>query len=88
MVKFVAVEGRLFPTCNKKGFSTYNEQEKFLGVISMTKEKNINATAEQDRFADEVMTDDELEQLAGGVGGKMYDPFGRHDEDPYGTTGK
>ena len=54
----------------------------------MTKEKNINAIAEQDKFADEVMTDDELEQVAGGVGGKMLETFGRHDEDPYGTTGK
>lgn len=53
----------------------------------MTEEKNINATTEQDKFADEVLTDDELENVAGGVGGKMVD-FGDRSSDFYGTTGK
>ena len=54
----------------------------------MTEEKNINASAEQDKFADERLTDKELENAAGGTHGKMYEPFGRNDEVPYGTTGK
>ena len=67
----------------------------------MTEEKNIDASAEQDKFADERLTDKELENAAGGTHGKMYEPFGRHDHDnfltggggtgklpPPGTTGK
>ena len=54
----------------------------------MTEEKNIDASAEQDKFADERLTDYELDNVAGGVGGKMYETFGRNDEVPYGTTGK
>ena len=49
----------------------------------MTEEKNINATAEKNKSADELLSDDELENVAGGTGGKMYEPFGRgrHDYD-------
>ena len=67
----------------------------------MTKEKNINANAVKDKFADELLTDDELDNVAGGTGGKMYETFGRPDHDndlgggggtgklsPPGTTGK
>lgn len=36
----------------------------------MTKEKNINATAEQDKFADEILSDDEFDNVAGGTSGK------------------
>ena len=48
----------------------------------MTKEKNINATAEKDKFADELLSDDELENVAGGTTGRM------HEIDPLGAFGK
>lgn len=39
----------------------------------MTKEKNINVTAEQDKFADEVLTENELDNVAGGTTGKKVE---------------
>ena len=47
--------------------------------------------ADKDKFADEVMSDEELEQVTGSIGGKMFESFGRgrrNDETPYGTAGK
>ena len=53
----------------------------------MTKEKNIDASAEKYKFADEILSDDELDNVAGGTYGKIYD-----DRSPFDsgirTTGK
>ena len=56
--------------------------------MSMTEEKYINASAKKDKFADEILSDDELENVVGGVSGKKFETFGRDDEDPFRTTGK
>ena len=53
----------------------------------MTEEKNINASATQDKFAAELLNDDELDNIAGGVGGKIYDDRSPFDSDIR-TTGK
>ena len=34
----------------------------------MTKEKNINANAVKDKFADELLSDEQLDKIAGGSG--------------------
>lgn len=35
--------------------------------IGMTKEEKINASAEKDKFADEALTEDKLDNVAGGT---------------------
>ena len=50
----------------------YKEQKNFWRVINMTKEKNINTSAAKDKFADELLTDDELDNVAGGTGGTPF----------------
>ena len=54
----------------------------------MTKEKNINASAEQDKFADERLTDDELENVAGGTTGKLGYELEPNTTLRYGVSGK
>ena len=39
----------------------------------MTKEKNIDASAEKDKFADELLSNKELDSVAGGTTARMYD---------------
>ncbi|MBQ6297066.1 MAG: hypothetical protein IJK81_05160 [Selenomonadaceae bacterium] len=52
----------------------------------MTEEKNIDASAEQNKSADELLSDDELENVAGGTTGK-YKPEPNNTLS-YGVSGK
>ncbi|MBQ6297067.1 MAG: hypothetical protein IJK81_05165 [Selenomonadaceae bacterium] len=54
----------------------------------MTEEKNINASAEQNKFADEILIDKEIENVAGGFSGKFRSTDNFDDATKNLTTGK
>ena len=54
----------------------------------MTEEKNINASAEENKSADERLNNKELESVAGGFGGKFRSTDNFDDATKNLTTGK
>ena len=54
----------------------------------MTEEKNINASVEKNKSADEILSNKELESVAGGTGGRFRSTDDFDDATKNLTTGK